>query len=56
MGKSLTQNEVFDVLIVGAGPAGLAIGFELCKKHKVLLIEKNEAGKTFRSLKHAMKR
>ena len=49
MGESQNQNVVFDVLIVGAGPAGLAIGSELCKKHKVLLIEKNEAGKTFRS-------
>ncbi len=39
----------YDIIIVGAGPAGLAIGSELSKKLKVLIIEKNIAGITTKS-------
>ena len=36
----------FDVVILGGGPAGLMIGSELCKKHKVLIIDKSVIGET----------
>jgi flavin-dependent dehydrogenase len=39
----------YDVIIVGGGPAGLGVGAELSAKHKVLLIDKDTAGKTHRS-------
>lgn len=41
--------DVYDVIIIGGGPAGLAVGSELSYKHRVLLIDKNIAGKTARS-------
>ena len=41
--------ELYDVIIVGGGPAGLAVGSELSYSHKVLLVDKGEAGKTSRS-------
>ncbi len=31
--------EIFDAIIIGAGPAGLSIASELSKKKKVLVIE-----------------
>ncbi len=40
--------ETYDFIIVGAGPAGLAIGSELSRNYRGLIIEKNEAGKTDR--------
>ncbi|MGR3220237.1 MAG: NAD(P)-binding protein [Candidatus Anammoxibacter sp.] len=40
---------LYDVLIVGGGPAGLSIGSGLAQNHKVLVIEKNEEIKTNRS-------
>lgn len=36
----------FDVIIIGAGPAGLLLSKELSKKHKVLILEKNKIGET----------
>lgn len=43
------EMQMFDVIIVGGGPAGLAVGSELSRKHKVLLIDKDVAGKTSKS-------
>lgn len=41
---------LYDVAIIGGGPAGLSIGAELSKKgHKVLVIEKGDIGETDRS-------
>ena len=37
---------VYDAIIVGAGPAGLALGSELSKNHKILIIDKNGIGDT----------
>ena len=36
----------FDCIIIGAGPAGLLLAKELSKKHKVLVLEKNNIGET----------
>lgn len=44
----MSANELFDVVIVGGGPAGLSIGSELSARFKVLVLEKEEAGKTNR--------
>ena len=41
--------ESFDVIIVGAGPAGLLLAKELSKKHKVIILEKNKIGDTNKS-------
>ena len=35
----------YDAIIIGAGIAGLSLGSELSKKHKVLIIEKNQIKK-----------
>ena len=43
------NNGIYDVIIVGGGPAGLAVGSELSYNHKVLVIDKSVAGKTARS-------
>lgn len=34
----------YDVIIIGAGPAGLAIGSKLSKKHRVLILEQSTSG------------
>jgi flavin-dependent dehydrogenase len=47
--------EEFDVIIVGAGPAGLSIGSELSKNHKILVIEKNKIGETNKKTKNNYK-
>jgi flavin-dependent dehydrogenase len=37
---------MYDIIVLGAGPAGLAIASELSKKHTVLIIEKGKIGET----------
>lgn len=44
----MPAHEMFDVVIVGGGPAGLSIGSELSARFKVLVLEKGDAGKTDR--------
>lgn len=44
----MSAEEIFDAIIVGGGPAGLAIASELSAHHKVLVLEKGEAGTTDR--------
>ncbi len=38
--------DFYDVIIIGAGPAGLLLGKELSKNHRVLILEKNKIGET----------
>lgn len=45
----MEEQGIFDVIIVGGGPAGLGVGSELSARHKVLLMDKNQAGQTHRS-------
>ncbi|MBI5179760.1 MAG: hypothetical protein HZA04_10940 [Nitrospinae bacterium] len=40
---------IYDAVFIGGGPAGLAVASELCMSHKVLVVEREEAGKTKRS-------
>jgi len=44
-----TETSHFDVVIIGAGPAGLSIASELAKTHRVALIEKGTIGATDRA-------
>ena len=38
-----SQDNIYDVLIVGAGPAGLTAGYLLSKKnYKILIVEENK--------------
>lgn len=45
----MEKRELYDVIIVGGGPAGLSVGSELSKELKVLIIEQGEVGKTTKS-------
>lgn len=45
----MNQNEVFDAIVVGGGPAGLAVASVLSATHKVLVIDKGIVGKTTKS-------
>ena len=46
----IMKDERCDVLVVGAGPAGLAIGAELCREHQVVVVDyKQELGATNKS-------
>ena len=38
--------ETFDIIIAGAGPAGLTAAIELANDYKILLLEKNKPGTT----------
>ncbi|HEX9080211.1 MAG TPA: lycopene cyclase family protein [Desulfuromonadaceae bacterium] len=42
------MNEPYDVIVVGGGPAGLAIASELSARFRVLILERNVAGTTDR--------
>jgi len=44
----MPAENIFDAIIVGGGPAGLAIASELSAHHKVLVLEKGVAGTTHR--------
>ena len=43
------MNKNFDVIIAGAGPAGLSLASVLSQKHKVCIIDKNKIGTTTKS-------
>ncbi len=45
----MDMNKVYDAIIIGGGPAGLAVGSELSADKDILLIEKNQTGKTTKS-------
>lgn len=45
----MSERDIYDAIIIGGGPAGLAVASELSSSHKVLLIDKDVAGKTARS-------
>lgn len=43
------DNQIYDVIIIGGGPAGLAVGSELSRQHRLLLIDKGTVGTTTKS-------
>ena len=45
----MENKTLFDVIIIGGGPAGLSIGSELSRNYKILVVDKNTAGQTSRS-------
>ena len=45
----MSDNQFYDVIIVGGGPAGLSVGSELSKALKVLVLEKGQVGQTTKS-------
>lgn len=46
----MTQNLIsYDIIIAGAGPAGLLLASELSEKYSILLLEKNKIGTTNKS-------
>lgn len=45
----MKEKEFYDIIIAGAGPAGLSLGAELSKNFKVLIIEKGKIGVTNKS-------
>ncbi len=45
----MNRDNMYDVIIIGGGPAGLSVASELSKELKVLVVEKDTAGKTDRS-------
>ena len=45
----MAEKEVYDAIIVGAGPAGLSLASVLSQKNKICVIEKNKIGSTTKS-------
>ncbi|MBW2996456.1 FAD-dependent monooxygenase [Candidatus Woesearchaeota archaeon] len=45
----MRQKETYDVIIIGAGPAGLSLASVLSQKNKVCILEKNKLGSTTKS-------
>ncbi|WP_156921568.1 hypothetical protein [Desulfovibrio inopinatus] len=45
----MDANKIYDTIIIGGGPAGLAVGSELSADHDIIVIDKEYAGKTTKS-------